>query len=76
MPDYDNHALADRLLTFHPAERGGALAEDMSAVREKFIELGHLIVDRLPDGPDQTVAIRKLHEACMAAIAGIACNQD
>lgn len=69
------HGLVDRLLTLHPPE-GRDTADLMDATRARFIDLGHTIVNTTPEGPDQTIAIRKLHEACMAAIAAIACNQD
>jgi hypothetical protein len=73
--EFDNHILVERLLTLHPpVDNNHALA--MDDVRQRFIALGHIVVDRTPAGPDQTVAIRKLHEACMAAIAAIACNQE
>jgi hypothetical protein len=76
MPDiHNNHELVDRLLTLHPPA-SDEVGDRMDMVRAEFIDLGHLIVDSVPSGPDQTLAVRKLHEACMAAIAGIACNQD
>lgn len=67
------HDLVDRLLTYRrPGEDG---AQRMDAIRADFIHLGHLVVDLTPPGPDQTTAIRKLHEACQAAIGAIACNE-
>lgn len=76
MPDYpDPHELVDRLLTLHPPQND-LYAQAMDDVRGRFVVLGHIVVDRTPRGPDQTIAIRKLHEACMAAIAAIACNQE
>lgn len=69
------HDLVDRLLTLHPPANS-LVAQRMDDVRSRFIQLGHIVVDRTPPGPDQTIAIRKLHEACMAAIAAIACNQE
>ena len=47
-----------------------------NALREKFRELALLIVDLTPICPDQTVAIRKLHEASMSVNATIACNEE
>jgi hypothetical protein len=75
MGAYDNHELVDRLLTLHPPANT-IVANQMDDVRERFISLGHIVVDRTPDGPDQTIAIRKLHEACMAVIAAIACGSE
>lgn len=46
-----------------------------NALREKFKELAMLIVDYTPICPDQTVALRKLHDANMAANLTIACNE-
>lgn len=69
------HGLVERLLTLHPP-RDQATAQRMDEVRAAYKEAGHAMVDRLPDGPDQTLAIRELHNACMKAIAAIACNQS
>ncbi len=46
-----------------------------NALREKFRELALMIVDYTPICPDQTVSIRKLHEASMSVNATIACNE-
>lgn len=67
--------LVNRLLRLHPP-KDSDVADAMDAVRGNFIDLGHTVVHFTPEGPDQTLAIRKLHEACMAAIAAIACNQE
>ena len=67
--------LVERLITLHPPANEEA-AKLMDSTRAKFMSLGRHIAKNTPEGPDQTLAIRKLHEACMAAIANIACNQD
>jgi uncharacterized membrane protein len=46
------------------------------AIRAAFLDVGHLVVDRVPRTPDRTVALRKIHEACMASIAALALNQE
>ena len=68
------HELVDHLFYLKPPATKEA-AERMDLVRSQFIALGHHIVDVTPVSADQTVALRKLHEACMAAIATIALNQ-
>lgn len=70
-----DHDLVDRLLTLHPPANGDVAAA-MDDLRQRFINLGHAVVDRVPRTPDRTVALRKIHEACMATIAAIACNQE
>lgn len=69
------HGLVTRLLTLHPP-KDAETGDRLDAIRGNFIELGHTIVALTPEGPDQTIAIRKLHEACQAAIATVVCNQD
>lgn len=71
----DPHDLVDRLLTLHPPSNHG-VAQDMDRLRWGFIHLGHMIATITKQTPEQAIAIRKLHEACMAAIAAIACNQE
>ena len=69
-----DHELVDRLLRLHPPATP-EIGETMDAVRGNFIDLGHTVVALVPRTPDRTVALRKIHEACMATIAAIACNQ-
>ncbi len=45
-------------------------------LREKFLELAIMIVDRTPICADQTVALRALHECSMMVNATIACNEN
>ena len=42
-------------------------------LREKAKELAYFIRDNVPEGPDQTAALRKLRECVMTANSGIAC---
>jgi len=44
-------------------------------LRGKFLDLALLIVDMTPVCPDQTVALRQLHEASIAVNSTIACNE-
>ena len=69
-----DHELVGRLLRLHPPATP-EVAELMDAIRGNFIDLGHTVVALVPRTPDRTVALRKIHEACMATIAAIACNQ-
>lgn len=58
---------------YHPAtEITGPQHDD---VRLRFRELAGHLLDALPDGPDKTLALRKLQEAMMSANACIANNQ-
>lgn len=74
-PEDQDHELVDRLLTLHPP-KGDGVAQQMDVIRSAFITAGHLVVERVPRTPDRTVALRKIHEACMASIAALACNQE
>ncbi len=47
----------------------------MSNLRDKFRELALFIIDVTPICPDQTVALRMLHETSMAVNATISCNK-
>lgn len=56
---------------FHPAtETTGPLHD---SVRAEFRKLALDLYDTLPEGPDRSVALRKLQEAMWAANACIAC---
>lgn len=62
-------------ITLHPPITSH-VAEIMDLVRNQFAELGRLVIEVTPPGPDLTVALRALKDASQAAIANIACNQD
>lgn len=73
--DYnDSHSLVDHLMTYRKPETP-TVVDSMDLVRGLYINLGHNLADELPPGPEKTIAIRKLHEALMAAIACLALNQ-
>lgn len=59
--------------TYHAPTPEQVLKYD--ALREKFKTLAIDIVDLTPICPDQTVALRKLHECSMAVNSVIACNE-
>lgn len=60
--------------TYHPPT--GEEIVLYSKLRQSFRELALLIIDVTPICPDQTVALRKLHETSMAVNATIACNKQ
>lgn len=73
-PEDQDHELVEHLISHRPP-----LSDDVvvsfEAIREVFRAAGHLVVDRVPCTEDRTVALRKIHEACMASIAALALNQ-
>lgn len=71
---FDAHGLVRHLMQYRKPETE-ALVTTMEEIRNQYIHLGLELAERLPDGPDKTVAIRKLHEALMSAIACLALNQ-
>lgn len=70
----DPHELVHHLMEYRKPETQ-ELVTKMEFIRDEFISLGVNLADELPAGPDKTVAIRKLHEALMSAIACLALNQ-
>lgn len=50
----------------------GALLDEAT---EEFLGLGHWIIDNVPNGREQSVALTKLEEVSMWAKAGIARHQ-
>ena len=55
---------------FHPATAVTGPIHDR--IRAQFRSVALTLVDKLPDGPDKTVALRKLQDAMMSANACIA----
>lgn len=68
------HDLVDHLFPYHPP-LSDSVRQTMEVVREEFYQLGHTLADLLPDGPDQILAIRSLHDALKDAIGVLANNQ-
>jgi hypothetical protein len=66
--------LVDHLINYHAPEDPDTI-QAMTMFREMFRDVGHAIVRFTPSGADQTVAIRKLHEACQAVIGNLALNE-
>lgn len=69
-----DHEMVDRLIAHHPPASPDTVAT-FEYLREQFRAVAHDVVDRVPRTPDRTVALRKIHEACMASIGALACNQ-
>lgn len=61
----------DNVFTYHPPV--GDQVDRHQAIREGGKTLAHLFDDLMPDGPEKTLAIRKIQEGVMWANAGIAC---
>lgn len=74
-PATDAAAWWDNQIDLHPPKNEN-VARAMDEVRAAFKDLGHVVIEMTPPGPDLTVALRALKEASMAAIGNIACNQD
>jgi hypothetical protein len=62
----------DNVFSYH-APTGPAQVETYQAIREGGKTFAKLIDEYAPDGPEKTLAIRKIQEAVMWANAGIAC---
>ena len=63
----------ENVFTYH-APTGPEQVETYQKVREGGLTLAKLIDVSTPDGPEKTLAIRKVQEAVMWANAGIACE--
>lgn len=74
-PDDQDHELVDHLISY-AAPKAPGVGEMLDEMRTEFRAIGHALVDRAPRTPDRTVALRKIHEACMAAIAAVVLNQE
>lgn len=48
----------------------------MDQVRTRMLDISYSIIDLVPDGREQSVALTKIEEACMWAIAGLARNEQ
>jgi hypothetical protein len=67
--------LASDLVDHHPpqnARTGAAL----DGIRFAFRDLIDLLALVVPDGPDATIAARKIHDACQACIFAVVHNQE
>jgi hypothetical protein len=69
------HGLVDRIFPLH-SPRSKAVGEQMDYIRGMFTHLAHDVAEYTPPGPDQTLAIRALHDAMQKAIGNIANNQQ
>jgi hypothetical protein len=67
--------LADDFVSFHPPltpECREALENVRAAFKDMIEGIEHLV----PDGPDATLAARKVHDACQACIFAVVHNQS
>jgi hypothetical protein len=64
--------MGERMLKFFAYEH---LRADLQEVSIPFCELAHHIVEIVPDGPERTVALRKLLEAKDAAVRAVAISE-
>lgn len=62
----------DNVFSYHPPT-GTEQAATYVVIREGGKQLAKLIDQHAPDGPEKTLAIRKVQEAVMWTNAGIAC---
>ncbi len=63
----------DRLFTYHAPK--GDQVERYAKIRDAFRQVAHLVLHSTPTSPEQTIAIRKLMDANMAANLSIAVNE-
>lgn len=62
----------ENVFTYHPPT--GDQVETYQAIREGGKALAQLIDESAPNGPEKTLAIRKVQEAVMWTNAAIACS--
>lgn len=70
-----NQKLLDTWFTHHPPTTGETVLK-YAAIRDAGKTFAEVINAQCPDGPDKTVAVRKVREAVMVANASIACAVD
>jgi uncharacterized membrane protein YjdF len=68
------HELVTAIFPLH-RPKNTEVAEVLDMLREEFEQLGHLVVGHTAVTPEQTIAIRKLHEALQATIAAVVLHQ-
>jgi len=69
------HELVEHLFPLYDG-RTGEVAEKLDMIREEYTTLAHMVADVSVISPDQTLAIRKLHEACQAAIFAVVAHES
>ncbi len=74
-PQTDPYGWWDNLIDLHPPQTD-LVRGCMDEVRYEFKKLGVRLIETTPPGPDLTVALRALKDACQHAIANMACHQD
>lgn len=68
------HELVEAIFPLH-SPQNEAVSGVLDMYREEFETLGHMVADTTAVTPEQTIAIRKLHEALQAAIAAVVLHQ-
>ena len=63
----------DNLFKYHPPK--GDQVQRYAEIREAAQAFSQVIVDLTPASPEQTLAVRKVHDAMMQANSAIACNE-
>lgn len=63
----------DNLFSYHPPK--GDQIKRYAEIREAAQAFAQVIVDVTPASAEQTLAIRKVHDAMMQANSAIACNE-
>jgi hypothetical protein len=69
------HELVTAIFPLH-SPKNDQVAAELDFLREEFESLGHMVVNATATTPEQTIAIRKLHEALQAAIAAVVLHQE
>lgn len=67
--------IARDLVRFQPPKDDKVRAR-LDEVRAIFTDAIDALAGHVPDGPDATLAARKIHDACQACIFAIVHNQD
>lgn len=63
----------ENLFSYH-APKGDQI-QRYAEIRSEALKFARKIVELTPESPEQTLAIRKIHEAVMQANAAISCNE-
>lgn len=69
------HAQVDLVLTNHPP-KDDIISERMETISIHIRDIGHMLVNMCPESRELSLALTKLQETRMFAIAAVACHQD
>lgn len=67
--------LADDLVSHHPPKTP-EVGRVLDSVRNSFRDLIESLSRLVPEGPDATIAARRIHDACQACIFAVVHNQE